>query len=78
MDIAPSKFPNATTRIAFVGYRDHCDGDLRQVKYDFVEVSEVENLKNQVETESFSLSPTTLTPSFADLVFARHWWWGCS
>jgi len=48
MDIAPSKFPNATTRIAFVGYRDHCDGDLRQVKYDFVEVSEVENLKNQI------------------------------
>ncbi len=38
----------AVSRIAFIAYRDHCDGADRLKVVDFVEEQEIDTLKQQV------------------------------
>lgn len=46
--MASARFPNAVIRVAFIGYRDHCDGDQRLDINDFIEIDKVDNLKRKV------------------------------
>ncbi|KAL4444263.1 hypothetical protein ABPG75_012000 [Micractinium tetrahymenae] len=48
MGAAPKVHPDAITRLAFVGYRDHCDGTDRLVVHDFVTSRGFEGLQAAV------------------------------
>ena len=48
-DLKEKILPHFEYRLAFVGYRDHSDGDGRIIKYDFGITSQTENFENFLE-----------------------------